>query len=108
MTSISNRSLGSQQHGHDFKGNTFHKTLRTTMNNAKIMHPNDPSPKSSRHGSSKGSSSGSSSGSSAGSTHGSVRASPRKPIVVGGKKTKVALPIRRSTRIANQRNAHGG
>jgi len=86
------------KHGHDFKGNTFHKTLRTTMNNAKIMHPNDPSPKSSHHGSTAGSSSG--------STHGSVRpgASPRKPIVVGSKKPKVALPPRRSARIANQRH----
>jgi len=86
--------------GHDFKGNTFHKTLRNTMNNAKIMHPNDPSPKSSNQGSSKASSDGSSKAS---SVHGSVKASPRKPIVVGGKKTKVALPIRSSARIAAKR-----
>jgi len=77
-----------EDHGHDFKGNTLHKTLRTTMNNAKIMHPNDPSPKSSDHGSSAG----------------SVKApSPRKPIAVAAKGPKVSLPIRRSARIASKK-----
>jgi predicted GNAT family acetyltransferase len=77
-----------ENHGHDFKGNTFHKTLRNTMNSAKIMHPNDPSPKS--------------------SDHGSVKGSPRKPIAVPVKKPKVSLPIRRSARIAaNRRNSQG-
>jgi hypothetical protein len=96
-----------EDNGHDFKGNTFHKTLRNTMNNAKIMNPNDPSPKSSDHGSSKASSDGSAK---ATSDHGSVKAapSPRKPIVVGGRKPKVVvLPIRRSTRLAGNRNAQG-
>ena len=130
MTSILNRSLGSQQHGHDFKGDTFHKTLRTTMNNAKILKSTDPSPKSSNPGSSKSSSNhGSAHGSDHGSVHGSdhgsdhgstktpsnhgsskassVKASPRKPIVVGGRKPKVALPIRRSARIAAANRRRG-
>jgi hypothetical protein len=71
-----------KDHGHDFQGDTFHKTLRNTMNNAKIMDPNDPSPKSSDHGSSKASTDGSSKASSskassdkASSDHGSAKAS---------------------------------
>ena len=116
-------TTGLAQHGHDFKGDTFHKTLRNTMNNAKIMDPNDPSPKSSDHGSSKASD-GSSKASSdkassdhgsdkassdqgsdkASSDHGSVKASPsprRNPFIlpVRSKPKVVMQPLRRSTRL---------
>jgi hypothetical protein len=83
-----------KDHGHDFKDKTFHKTLRTTMNKAKIMKPGDPSPQ----GSSKGSSRRGSVSSKASSHHGSAKASPRKPIVVPVGSTK-----RRSARIAAKR-----
>jgi len=36
-----------KKHGYDFKEETFGKTLRDTMNNAKIMNPGDPSPETS-------------------------------------------------------------
>jgi len=116
------------KNGIDFKGDTLHKTLRNTMNNAKIMDPNDPSPKSSDHGSSKDSSNGSKTSSekapsdkapsdkatsdkatsdAASSDQGSVKASPirsprRKPasfIAPVGNKNVMMLPIRRSGRL---------
>ncbi|KAF8799704.1 hypothetical protein BYT27DRAFT_7119743 [Phlegmacium glaucopus] len=72
-----------KKHGHDFGDKTFHKTLRKTMNNAKIMDPGDPSKTSATGGS---------------DTH-SVKASPpRKRIVVWSGKTKL-MPIRISPRI---------
>jgi len=87
-----------KDNGHDFKGNTFHKTLRNTMNSAKIMDSKNPSPKSSRRGSSVGTSSSASS-SHGGSNHG-IKAFPLKPKAVPVRKSKVSLPPRRSTRIA--------
>jgi hypothetical protein len=83
-----------KDHGYNFKGKTFHNTLRNTMNNAKILKPGDPSPA----GSSKSSSSGSSV---AGSSKGGPRRSPRFQVPVSPKK-KVAMPARRSTRIAGK------
>jgi len=86
-----------KEHGHDFGDNTFHKTLRNTMNSAKIMNPGDPSPEVSSKESSDNESSKASKGS---SKHGSVKASPRKSFVVGSKSKPKVLPIRTSARIA--------
>jgi len=86
-----------KKNGVDFKGDTLRKTLRNTMNSAKIMDSKDPSPKSSRRGSTGSWSSGSSSH---GSSHGSSKASPLKHLASPSKKTKVSMPPRRSTRIA--------
>jgi len=99
-----------KEHGHDFGDRTFHKTLRNTINNAKIMNPGDPSPETSSGSDSKGSESSdneSSKASKASSNHGSVKASPRKSFVVGSRARPKMLPIRTSARIAAINKAKG-
>jgi len=95
-----------KDHGHDFKDKTFHNTLRTTMNNAKIMKPSDPSPQDSsssdRHSSNPSSDNESSKPS---SKHGSVKATPRKTFAVGSRAKPKVLPIRNSARIAAKKLA---
>jgi len=75
--------------GHNFGKNTLHRTLRNTMNNAKIMKPNDPSPASSR-------------ASSPGSNAGSIKGTPKRPARVYpvGKPSPAKAPSRKSGRIA--------
>jgi len=81
---------------HNFGKDTLHRTLRNTMEKAKIMKPGESSPASSK-------------ASSAGSTAGSTKGTPKRPVhvVSAGKsplkgKGPSKAPTRKSSRIAAQ------